>query len=229
MATDFEYTFHVRAEKYIAEQVFSIILEAGMQYGNDQSDIKYSQDERGYFLHFYGVATDEPETKLRTWLTEYSAGGVEIDWMMLSNDGWCYTVCSSFIDGEEITHLNDETWFNDWAEAVLVGKALDGDDEAVTKIPDLILVYDGDCGGNENLWGYLTMFEALANASRLNARTEDVEKWSEILSWYSNPDEDDPGPDICEDLFSQISSAIEARKLLDRAVSTTPKRHAATI
>lgn len=87
MATDFAYTFHVRAEKLIAEQVFSIILEAGMQYGDDQSGINYSQDEQGFGLQFCGVATDEPESKLRTWLTEFSAGGVEIDWMMLSNDG----------------------------------------------------------------------------------------------------------------------------------------------
>ena len=229
MATDFAYTFHVRAEKYIAEQVFSIILEAGMQYSNREAQINYSQDERGYALHFCGVATDEPSSKLRDWLTDYSAGGTEIDWMMLSNDGWCYTCCRSYIHGKEIVHLDLETWIPNWSEAVLVGKALDGENEAVSKIPNLIFSYDKDCGANEYLWGYLSMFEALANAGRLNARTEDVEEWSEILFRMTNPEEDECPLEGCDALFSQISSAIEARKLLDRAVSTTPKRHAATI
>lgn len=218
MATDFAYTFHVRAENYIAEQVFSIILEAGMQYGDDQSGINYSQDEQGFGLQFCGVATDEPESKLRTWLTEFSAGGVEIDWMMLSNDGGCYTACSSFIKGEEITHLDAATWIPDWSEAILVGKALDGNDEALSKIPDLILSYDGDCGANEYLWGYLTLFEALANAGRLNARTEDVEEWSEILFRMTNPDEYECPLEGCEALFTQIESAIETRKRLDEVL-----------
>ena len=140
--------------------------------------------------------------------------------MMLSNDGGCYTACSSFIKGEEITHLDAATWIPDWSEAILVGKALDGENEAVSKIPNLIFSYDGDCGANEYLWGYLTMFEALANAGRLNARTEDVEEWSEILFRMTNPDEYECPLEgwRYEALFSQIESAIETRKRLDEVL-----------
>ncbi len=229
MATDFAYTFHVRTEKRIAEYVFKRILEADMHYCEEnQAGIKYFNDERGHGLFFYGVATDEPSSKLKDWLAEFSNCGVEIDWMMDSNDGWVYTACYSFIDGKEIVHLDEETYIEDWSDALHVGKAISGDKDALSKIPDLIHNFKGSSGDGEHVTAYLTMFCILSEAGKLNARSQDVEKWEELLSWMKEPD-NCYMPEDCEALLAQIRSAIETRKLLDRAVTNAPKRHMATI
>ncbi len=223
MATTSDYTFHVRADKSIAETVFKRILEAEMH--DVDEDVRYFEDEQGYGLYFYGYGNDLPESELREWLTDFSKSGVEIDWMTYSDDGDVWTHCSSFVKGREIDRLSEETYINDWKTAVLVGRAMNGVMSAIAKLPDAILNLDCDYDYAEQMTGYVTMFEILSKTGKLKARTQDVEKWDELLRWRGEYEESM----FCDELAAQIEEAIEARKLLDRAGMNKPNRDIATI
>lgn len=84
MATISDYTFHVRADKSIAERVFKRILKAGMHDGDE--DVKYFEDEQGFGLYFYGYGNGMQKKKLHDWLKGVSQHGAEIDWMTISDD-----------------------------------------------------------------------------------------------------------------------------------------------
>lgn len=226
MATTSDYTFHVRADKSIAETVFKRILEAEMHDADE--DARYFEDEQGYGLYFYGYGNDKQELKLRDWLKGVSQRGAEIDWMTISDDGGVWTECSSYIKGEWVAWIGEETYINDWKTAILVGKAIDGDKDAISKIPDAILNLDcdSDLSTQMEMTGYATMFEILSRAGKLEARTQDVEKWDELLGWR---DDYDQSLFDSDELSDELKSAIEARKLLDRAVMNKPNRDIATI
>lgn len=230
MATISDYTFHVRADKSIAERVFKRILKAGMHDGDE--DVKYFEDEQGFGLYFYGYGNDKQASKLRDWLQGVSQRGAEIDWMVISDDGGVWTECSSYIKGEWVPWIGEETYINDWKTAVLVGKAINRDKDAISKIPDAILNLrcDSDHASLMEMIGFAHMFLILSRAGKLEARTQDVEKWEKLLRWR-----DEENNSIFsiwydgDELSDELKSAIETRKLLDRAGMNKPNRDIATI
>lgn len=78
--------------------------------------------------------------------------------------------------------------------------------------------------------GFAHMFLILSRAGKLDARTQDVEKWEKLLRWR-----DEKNNSIFsiwydgDELSDELKSAIEARKLLDRAGMNKPNRGFASI